>query len=557
MAEERQSIPAAARTFEALRDIGYDFNSAVADLIDNSITQGKAKNLFIYFDKIKVKSAEKIIFRLFDDGIGMEGKFLQEAMRIGSENDSYSEGDLSKYGMGMKTASLSQCDVLTVISKSENRHRAGYKWDMHLINARNDWFLLKLDSSEINNEINHNDSLFKEMFQDTSSSFFNGPHWTLVAWDDLFDIETQFNSRSSKGFSDRFLDKTLASLIIHLRLTFHRFLAGENVPRKINININGLSIKPLDPFCRDQTHTSVCPLNGNDEILFNFSGEIKHNRKDVRIKRYILPAKTGNKKFDSNSAWEEAKGNKSWNDSQGYYIYRNNRLISYGGWLKTKSKDEHDKLARVSIDFTDHHDSLIRIDVKKTKIQIPDDFFNFLKNTVNNKYIKSAKDRYSNADERVVRTKNSVREKSSLVSHVSEALINESKIKVKENKIKGQIEVQNSHGSFIVDDLIYKTLESNLRFEEQDFKDDKIFWKFIPNPDCGFQIIINKSHPLYEKYYFDVDKNKPVTAVLDSFLFTLAFIELKCRTSENHNLFQEIREVASEVLKKFVNEKII
>ena len=85
--------------------------------------------------------------------------------------------------------------------------------------------------------------------------------------------------------------------------------------------------------------------------------------------------------------WEEAKGTKSWNEVQGYYVYRNNRLISWGGWYRTKTIDEHDKLARASIDLTSEHDDLFTLDVKKTRIQFPEELKNHLKDNVNSKFI--------------------------------------------------------------------------------------------------------------------------------------------------------------------------
>lgn len=558
MSDKIVSIPGASRTLKALSDLGYDFNSAVADLIDNSITRGCAENIFIYFDKIEHKKKVEIKFRLFDDGVGMSQPVLEESMRFGNENVSYSEGDLSKYGMGMKTASLSQCELLTALSKSKNNEPTGYRWDMEHVHKFNNWSLLKLDKKEINTFIENNNKMFVTMFGNIVNDFLKGNHWTLISWDKLSGMDYQYNSRSKKGFSDNFLENTIGELVMHVSLTFHRFLAGENGARKININFNGQVLKPFDPFCRKQKHTLIYNSDKEKEkISFIFDNIRGKKRNPVIIKRYILPAKTGRYRFDSANAWEGARTLKSWNDSQGYYIYRNNRLISYGGWLRTKAKDEHDKLARVSIDFTENHDDLVRIDVKKTRIQIPDELFNFLKNTVNPKYIKAAKDRYNNSEEKATTHKNSVRQKNNKVSHLSESLFNTAEIRVTEDRKKEQIEVSNKYGKFITDDLIYKTLMAGHRFVEQDFYDDKIFWQLVPNPDCGFQIIINKSHPLYEKYYLDDSKNNVVTAVIESFLFTMAFIEMKCRTTENNWLFEEIKEASSEVLKKFVTEKII
>jgi len=123
MAKKIKSIPGASKTVKALRDIGYELNSAVADILDNSISRGKANNIYITF--IKNQSEKHNIF-IGDDGVGMDPSILEEAMRIGSSNEAYSEDDLSKYGMGMKTASMSQASLITVLSKKDRFPEAAF-----------------------------------------------------------------------------------------------------------------------------------------------------------------------------------------------------------------------------------------------------------------------------------------------------------------------------------------------------------------------------------------------------------------------------------------------
>ena len=88
-------------------------------------------------------------------------------------------------------------------------------------------------------------------------------------------------------------------------------------------------------------------------------------------------------------------------------------------------------------------------------------------------------------------------------------------------------------------------------------EDDKLFWKMVPNPFNEFQVLVNTNHPFYEKVYGDSEKDKKITAIMDAFLFTMSFIELKCITNNNELLFDQMKEVASSVLTKFVDENII
>ena len=146
MAHKITSLPAAKRTLNALRDIGYDINSAIADIVDNSLSRGKASNVFINFDFTK---DYKFFLYIFDDGNGMSSSTLEESMRIGSNNDEYEKNDLSKYGMGLKTASMSQAMKLTVLSKFHGSQVSAYSWDLHHINDTNKWEILKHTSEEI------------------------------------------------------------------------------------------------------------------------------------------------------------------------------------------------------------------------------------------------------------------------------------------------------------------------------------------------------------------------------------------------------------------------
>ena len=142
------SIPAAKRTVNALKDMGYDLNSAVADIIDNSISRGEADNIYIKF--IRNESSKKFQLYILDDGIGMTSEILEQAMKLGSSIEDYKTGDLSKYGMGMKTASMSQARKLTVISKPMNNKMSAYSWDLDHINNTDKWEIFKYSTVEIN-----------------------------------------------------------------------------------------------------------------------------------------------------------------------------------------------------------------------------------------------------------------------------------------------------------------------------------------------------------------------------------------------------------------------
>jgi hypothetical protein len=547
MAEKITSIPGAKRTIHALRDLGYDLNSAVADILDNSISRGKAKNIYVDFNKDK-----KGKYHLFitDDGSGMNSGTLEEAMRIGSSNDDYSKGDLSKYGMGMKTASMSQASMITVVSKMDGCDQTAFTWDLNHVDKTDKWEIFKLNSDDIKNvksKLLENDNY-------NLAKLFTGKSWTVVIWENLADFQKNYDSYTSSVTSENYFNRVLDNLQVYLRLVFHRFLDGENSAKNTNIFLNTKKLKGLDPFCRNEEHTNELELsdkNGNFVIDKDWS--------PIVIKRYILPTnpkKPGSFRFSSVEAWEEASGTLSWNESQGYYVYRNNRLISWGGWYRTKALDEHDKLARASIDLTGEHDELFTIDVKKTRIQFPEELRNHLKDNINSKFIAQAKKRYAGSEKKKNDVVNVVREKAKKVSHLSSELVREDNISVTEGKNSNVLIINNKYGKKISDDMAYKMLEAGQKIVSISFGDSTLFWKMVPNPYNEFQVMVNIDHPFYDLVYGDADKDKKITAIMDAFLFTMSFIELKCITNNNEMLFEQMKEVASSVLNKFIDDKI-
>lgn len=552
MPEKIKSIPAASRTFNALQDLGYDINSAVADIIDNSVSRGKARNILVYFTKNK---HNRFSVKICDDGKGMSTEILQEAMRLGSSNADYEKGDLSKYGMGLKTASLSQAHKLTVLSKKSGHQIAGYSWDMHHVRESDKWELFKHSSAEIASLKKEFLKEFNDLGITTAEKLINNDSWTIVLWSDLKDFQDNYDSYASSVTAENYFHRISDKLILYLRLVFHRFIDGENMTRKTNIFFNDNKLKALDPFCREEEHTFEMELNEkNGHFIIN------DRLPPIVIKRYILPTnpgKPGNFRFSSFPSWEEAKGVLSWNQAQGYYVYRNNRLVEFGGWYSTKATDEHDKLARASIDLSDAHDELFTLDVKKTRVQFPEDLKNHLQDNINKGFIAAAKKRYAVSEKKDNPVQNTVRGRSNKVSHLSAALVSADNISVTMQGDKNMMLIKNKYGSKITEDMTYKMLEAGQKIISKPFGHENLFWEMIPNPDNEFQVLVNTDHPFYETVYGNAEKDKKITAIMDAFLFTMSFIELKCITDNNEFLFNQMKEVASSVLKKFIEEKIL
>lgn len=342
--------PSARRLTNSLRDIGYSFESAVADLVDNSVTAGA--------DSIKIDIhflGKKSYITIVDNGFGMHEDQINEAMRFGSRR-TYEDGDLGRYGLGLKTASLSQVRRLEVVSR-RNRLSSpvARALDLDFIQAVDDW--VTLDISEEGESLQAAELLSEE-------------GGTAVVWrklDRLLPVKSP-----EGGWARRRIEGLAPKLASHLSMVFHRFLSGEASP-KISITVNGEDLEPWDPFSRNEPATEALDM---DEF------EIEHDEisDTVKLKRYLLPSRED---FSTREAFEAASGPEKWNKQQGLYIYRADRLVQWGGWAGIRTIDEHTKLARASLDFGTTLDEAFNINVAKMRVNLPSQLRKMMTRPVN------------------------------------------------------------------------------------------------------------------------------------------------------------------------------
>ncbi len=346
-------IPSAKRLIESLRDTGYEFSQAVADVVDNSI-EAKAK-----FVKVDVQFAgDDSIVRIIDNGRGMRPDQLIEAMRYGA-NRTYESADLGKFGLGLKTASMSQCQRLSVCSRwnPDRANVVGYSWDLNHISKTNRWEILALDRDAV-----------KAVTQDVLQK---GPG-TVVAWEQLDRILGYQHPHGERAIKR--LRQMCRDTEDHLSMVFHRFLAGERGCRKVKMTLNDNDVTPWDPFC--QTHPKTDVLKPT-KIPINYEGI----EGEVLIEPYLLP---NQKDFETPEQHTAAGGPARWNNQQGLYIYRANRIIQSGGWSGLVQIDEHTKLARIAMSFLPALDDAFKVNVAKMRVQLPGEIRDELKALVSN-----------------------------------------------------------------------------------------------------------------------------------------------------------------------------
>ena len=327
-----KAAPEAALLIESMRDIGYSLETALADVIDNSIT-AKATRIDILADL----DPSSLRIGILDNGSGMTEPELIAAMKPGSRNprDVRNPTDLGRFGLGLKTASFSQCRRATVVTRIDGKISAAI-WDLDFVAEEEDWLIqMPDDPSSLS---------WSDQLSETG---------TLVIWENLDRITDDVTNIGIERFVKR-LDEARE----HLELVFHRFLAGEAGLKKIEIRLNGRPLVPFDPFHSSHPATIAEPLT--PEV-------IKVGDQAVTIQAFTLP----HHKKCTVQEWEHYAGRAGYQKNQGFYVYRQRRLIIHGTWFGLARQMELTKLSRVRIDMPNGLDADWKIDVKKASAQPP------------------------------------------------------------------------------------------------------------------------------------------------------------------------------------------
>ena len=362
--EVKEVVPSARRLSETLRDTGHDFNTAVADLIDNCISAGATEV------KITARFNEGDPWiRIADNGSGMDPEVLNEALRFGSEVEQYAADDLGKFGIGLKTASHSQCRRLIVATRPRKNSPIHCRvHDLDHLGASNRWEIEVVPADAV--PVRASEPLSRDRVG------------TVVLWENL-DRLRNYAAPAGKHARHGF-NRRLDELNEYLGMVFHRFLEG-SVPKRprLKISIENEVVSAWDPFCRNAPQTETWPEQPYELHAGNLRGA-------ALLTPYVLPT---SHQFETNESHSAAGGRRGWNESQGLWIYRANRLIQDGGWCNIRKRDEHIKLARAAIDFEPAMDAAFRIDLGKMRVTLPDELRNDMKAFVS-QWVRHAEDRY-------------------------------------------------------------------------------------------------------------------------------------------------------------------
>lgn len=349
------AIPDPKNLIHALRDIGYSLQTALSDIIDNSISANATLvEIHVHFD------LENSHIAIVDNGNGMNPKELQDALQLGSFDPlSYRNAkDLGRFGLGLKTASFSQARKLTVITK-QNHQLVARSWDLEHVAQTSSWEVAVYDKAQI------------EILPSVHLLLNSG---TLVLWEKL---DRLIDLNSKRQPEDIFWDK-IDSAREHLGLVFHRYLTGEQGLKKLKITMNGDPVVPFNPFEGAGKHFP-------EEEIGN-----------IKIQAFQLPHHSK----VSAEQYKRLEGKDGYVKSQGFYVYRNGRLLIHGTWFGLARQTETTKLARVKIDLPNSEDFTWAIDVKKSHATPPDTIRTELKRTID-RIMQSSTRVYKNRGTRI------------------------------------------------------------------------------------------------------------------------------------------------------------
>lgn len=331
---------------KSIAEQGYSLETALADLMDNSITANATR-----IEVLTKIDTEPFVLFLSDNGDGMDKESLKKNMQFPSKSPEESRGinDLGRFGLGLKTASFSQTRIFTVLSRKKGSDKFfGLTWDVNHLKNSGKWEMILNSDEEISEIIRQYTSISKEHLNNSNEFVPN----TIVVWKGLYKFENYVNEKNKQDALKEEITNTTSE---YLSIVFHKFMERQN--NHLQIRINNTLVNPFNPF-----PTENSSIRALEPLQKEFGNDF------VKIQGFVLP--NTSIKDDSNT-WTPK--NKSLMDMEGLYIYRADRLILFGGWNGLIKKMPRLQLGRLKIDIGNKVDHLFHLNVAKSQINIPHD----------------------------------------------------------------------------------------------------------------------------------------------------------------------------------------
>lgn len=519
-ARTRVLPPDPRRLIEGLRDTGYQFNTALADIIDNSIAAG-ATQVDV---GINMDFRGNIQVHVVDDGCGMDFDGLLNAMTYGS-NARANRQSLGKFGLGLKTASTSCCRRLSVVSRDAVDHDTNkLVWDLDHVEKVGDWEVL-IDSPSKDET--------KLLVSTTQGS------GTLVLWDRCDRVLKQDYQKPGGRPAQKALRDLISRFKRHASVVYQRFLdPADSRAQNVVIRVNGEALEAWDPFCLWAPNTE---LVAQDDVVLVLPDETEAS---ANIRAYVIPRK-------DEAAPEDQDRLRVSNENQGIYVYRENRLIHFGDWLGMFRKEPHLSLIRVEFSFDHKLDEAFNVDIKKSQVQLAHELYIWLKETFLPAPRRAAEERYRKGERRKInKAGQNAHDASNNAIAVMEEGLRQSVITV-DDPDTGEVEVTNRIGTVKLKMPVKQATADNIVVEPMDGLADGLLWEpALIGQRHGFYV--NTTHPYYHKVYLpNLDSGVTVRG-LDSLLWALSEAELGTINETTKNYLRDLRYEVSKLLRRLV-----
>jgi anti-sigma regulatory factor (Ser/Thr protein kinase) len=326
-------LPPAPRSLDALGR-NHSLEAALAELVDNAIDAG-AEHVLIRFVQAGGRLTQLVIV---DDGAGMDASAIDIAMTVGGERR-YRAPEIGRFGFGLKAASFSQADVMTVLSRTDTGEAVGR------------WMTRERVKEDFSCEIVDSDyaaaSFDKEWELPPSAS------GTIVRWDGV----RGFPAVSDETEVARFLQAAIGRIKAYLGLVYHRLLDRRAIHIHVDVEdlVEGLGqrieVGPLDPFAYPRTGVPGWPR----------TFQVHADGGDLNLHCHIWPGR---------STLEQFRLDGDVIARQGIYVYFNDRLIQRGGWNGLTQADKQLSLARVAVNVDGDVPGLVSMKPEKNGIEV-------------------------------------------------------------------------------------------------------------------------------------------------------------------------------------------
>lgn len=518
--------PDAPRLIFGLRDTGYNFRTAAADIIDNSIA-AKADHVNV---EITLRQNGRKLVYFGDNGDGMDAQGIHRAMRYGAPERENPES-LGKFGLGLKTASSSVCLKYTLISrKGPDQELAKLAWDLDHVAQQKKWEMLKEPVTPDE----------QEMFEELC-----GAKGTLLIWEKCDRILTKDYEPGSVKERDA-INRLAQSLVKHLSLVYHRFLdKADDRERNVSIFVNQIPVDPWNPFYPARSEQVLAEKK--QKLLV----EMPDGSEEVaNIRAWILPHRSEMTKD------EEKTHARISNRAQGFYVYREGRLIQDGSWMEVFGANEpHTSLLRIEFDFGHELDDAFRIDVKKSRILFHPDLEEGLKELLQPIYREAEKRaRRQNREQTNVRQidHTSANKNIADTSSASKAQVTSvdttTQSAVISNNMGSKIKLKLAVQSNVSPDTVYVDAVEDINTGE--------LWQpaLRSAGDSGHMpaVLLNKHHDFYQKIYKRAASNGFAVEGMDLLLWAFAAAEQNNTNEELEPIFEDIRSEISNNLRKLL-----